>query len=85
MNEVIDSLNISSQVKPTKQDIIVEYTPNSNVVSYNYTLYKDNEIIETYNNTLEGTTINLIETGSYKIIINETLNTGYINTITSGI
>lgn len=85
MNEVIDSLNISSQVKPTNQDIIVEYTPNSNVVSYNYTLYKDNEIIETYNNTLEGTTINLIETGSYKIIINETLNTGYINTITSGI
>ena len=81
----MDNLSIYEMVKPTNQDIIVEYKPSAMVVSYNYTLYKDNEIIETYNDTLEGTSILMTETGSYKIIINETLSIGLVNTITSGI
>lgn len=85
MNEQIDSLSISSQIKPINQDIIVEYTPNSNVVSYNYTLYKDDIIINTYNDTTNKTSIIMDESGVYKIVINETDIFGNINTITSGI
>ena len=72
MNEQIDSLSISSQIKPINQDIIVEYTPNTNVISYNYTLYKDDEIIDTYNDTNNKTSIIMDESGAYKIVINET-------------
>jgi len=85
MNGRIDSLSISDQIKPINQDIIVEYTPNSNVVSYNYTLYKDNEIIDTYNDTNNKTSIIMDESGVYKIVINETDIYGNINEITSGI
>ena len=46
MNENIDNLSLFSQIKPINQDITVIYTPNTDVVSYNYTLYKDNKIIE---------------------------------------
>jgi len=85
MNEQIDSLSISSQIKPINQDIIVEYTPNSNVISYNYTLYKDEVIIDTYNSANDKTSIIMDESGVYQIIINETDIYGNINQITSGI
>ena len=84
MNDMVDSLSIYSQIKPINKDIIVEYTPKSNIVSYSYTLYKDNEIIDTYTST-DKTSIVMDESGAYKIVINETLETGNINTITSGI
>jgi len=88
MNERIDSLNIASQIKPINKDIIVEYTPSTNVVSYSYTLYKNEEIIDTYNsNTNKKTSIIMDETGVYKIVIKEidssgkeiTLNSGFYN------
>ena len=84
MNETIDGLSLYSQTKPINKDIIVEYTPKSNVVSYSYTLYKDGEIIDTYTST-DKTSIIMDETGEYRIIVNETDELGNINTITSGI
>lgn len=85
MNEVIDSLSLSSQIKPINQDIIVEYTPNARVVSYNYILYKDDKIIDTYNDTTNKASIIMVESGAYKIVINETDKSGNVKTITSGI
>lgn len=84
MNENIDSLSLFSQIKPINQDITVIYTPKENVVSYNYTLYKDTQIIETYNDTTNVKSIIMSETGEYKLVINETDNLGNVNKIESG-
>ncbi len=85
MNENVDSLNITSQIKPINKDIIVEYTKKDSIVSYNYNLYKDNKIIDTYSSTNKKTSIIMDETGEYKIVINEIDINGNINTINSGI
>jgi len=85
MNENIDSLSLSSQIKPINQDITVIYTPNDNVISYNYTLYKDNQIIDTYSDVASTKSIIMSDTGKYKLIINETDAQGNIKTIESGI
>jgi len=84
MNENIDSLSLFSQIKPINQDITVIYTPNIDAVSYNYTLYKDNQIIETHSDNANIKSIIMTETGEYKLIINETDNLGNINQIESG-
>ena len=85
MNDVLYGFDISSQNKPINQDILVIYTPNTDVVSYNYVLYKDGEILDTYSDTNNKTSIIMSETGEYKIVVKETDINGNINTLESGI
>jgi len=86
MKDVIDSLSIYSQTKPINQDIIVEYTPGENVVSYSYELIKNNSVTYTYTSSEnKKTSIVMDETGIYEIIIKETDTNGNINTLNSGI
>lgn len=86
MNEVIDGLSLSSQIKPINQDITVFYTPASDVVSYKYDLYKDEKLIDTYSfTTNQKTSIVMSDSGVYKIVITLTDQFGNTNTINSGI
>lgn len=80
----MEGLSINN-VDITNEDIVVAYTPSSDVISYSYTIIKDNAI----NNTVSvdsNKTINIIlnETGTYKIKITTRNYYGMINTITSG-
>lgn len=71
MNNVVDSLNISSQ-EPINTDLIIEYTPATEVQSYVLELYKDDTLYKVVNsNVNKASSIVLDETGTYKIIIKE--------------
>lgn len=86
MNDVIDGLSLQEQIKPINKEIIVEYTPSNEVVSYKYELYKNDSIYNTYtSNTNEKTPIVMDETGKYKINITTTDIYGISNTISSGV
>ena len=80
----MEGLSINN-VDITNEDIVVTYTPSSNVINYSYTIIKDNVKNNTVNvNTSEPINILLNETGSYKIEITTTDYYGRTNLITSG-
>ena len=65
---VVEEFSIFEQVKPTKQDLSIIFTPNDSIIKYEYRIIKDNvydDYILVDNN--EPTTIILSETGTYKI------------------
>ncbi|MDO4963070.1 MAG: type II secretion system F family protein [bacterium] len=69
----------------TNEDVIVTYTPSSNVLRYSYTIIKDNEYKDIVN--VEGTKssdILLNETGIYKLEITYIDNLNHENKIVSG-
>ena len=69
----------------TNQDVVVTFTPASDVVSYSYVVIKDNKLgneIRISNN--QPSNITLDETGNYQIEIT-TFNGFTYNTIKSGI
>lgn len=71
MNNVVDSLNISSQ-EPINTDLIIEYTPATEVQSYVLELYRDDTLYKVVNSNVNKiSSIVLDETGTYKIIIKE--------------
>lgn len=79
------NFDIKSIEKPTNQDITIVFSPSNNVTSYTYQIYKDNvplNAISTENNS--KTTINLKETGTYKITVSMNLKDGNTDNITSG-
>ena len=79
------NFDIESVTKPTNKDINVVFSPSNNVTSYTYEIYKNNIKIDTVNiNNNSETTINLNETGNYKIFVQTNLINGVTDTITSG-
>lgn len=69
----------------TNEDIVVTYTPSSDVINYSYTIIKDNVSSNpVYIETNESTDILLSETGTYKIEITTTDYYGRKNVINSG-
>lgn len=86
MNNVVDSLNISSQDKPINTDLIIEYTPIDEVESYVLEVYKDDTLYKAINsNENKPTSIVLDETGTYKIIIKEVTVNGVELSSSSGL
>lgn len=77
--------DIESIEKPTNQDITVVFSPSNNVTSYTYQIYKDNIPLNTIHvdNNSEAS-IDMKETGIYKINLQLNLNDGSTDTITSG-
>ena len=77
--------DIESIEKPTNQDITVVFSPSNNVTSYTYQIYKDNIPLNTIHvdNNSESS-IDMKETGIYKINLQLNLNDGSTDTITSG-
>ena len=70
---------------PTNQNLTITFTPNQNMVEYTYNLYKDGEIIDTQTvNQNIPATFTLDTTGTYKISVSVTLNTGFTFTEESG-
>ena len=70
---------------PTNQNLTITFTPNPNMVEYTYNLYKDGEIIDTQTvNQNIPATFTLDTTGTYKISVSVTLNTGFTFTEESG-
>lgn len=68
----------------TCEDVVVTYTPSSNVTSYSYIIIKDNVSGQTYNvDNNQSTTLTFTETGTYKVVISEIDNLGNTNVITS--
>ena len=71
------TFNQEKQLQPVNHDITITFTPNVNAVSYTYKVYKDNEVVDT--NILNQNTpytFTLSQTGTYKITVDVTLNTG---------
>lgn len=80
----MEGLSINN-VEITNEDIVVTYTPSSYVISYSYTIIKDNVRSSTVNvSSNTPTNIILNETGTYKIEITTTDYYGKINSVTSG-
>ena len=70
---------------PTNQNLTITFTPNPNMVEYTYNLYKDGEIVDTQTvNQNIPATFTLDTTGTYKISVSVTLNTGFTFTEESG-
>ena len=66
----MEGLSINNII--TNEDIVITYTPSSNVINYSYVVIKDNEYsnpVYIYNQN--PVTITLIEEGSYKVDIME--------------
>ena len=83
---VVEEFSIFEQVKPTKQDLSIIFTPNDSIIKYEYRIIKDNvydDYILVDNN--EPTTIILSETGTYKIEVKAYDTNNNTNIISSGI
>lgn len=77
--------DIESIKKPTNQDITIVFSPSNNVTSYTYQIYKDNIPLNTVSvDNNSKSSIDLKETGIYKINVQMNLKNGAIDTITSG-
>lgn len=62
------TFNINNTSKPVNEDIITVFSPSTNTVRYDYTVYKDGEAVDTVNvNDSSPSTISLDETGEYQI------------------
>ena len=82
MNENFD---IESTEKPVNKNITIVFSPSNNVTSYTYQIYKDNipvNKITVQNN--QPSNILLTETGTYKIVVQENLLNGLVDTKESG-
>lgn len=67
----------------TNQTMVVSFLPSSDVLSYSYQLYKDDELITTSYILYEKCDISLTDEGKYKILINAKLNDGSLNNLSS--
>lgn len=69
----------------TNQDLNIVYTPHDNIMHYEYTLYKDNEIVKTVeqNNNYQSNIL-LTESGIYQIRIKEFNYYNEVNELNSG-
>ena len=77
--------DIESIEKPTNQDITIVFLPSNNVTSYTYQIYKDNIPLNSVTvDSGKGTSIEMKETGIYKISVNLNLKNGHFENITSG-
>ena len=77
--------DIESIKKPTNKDITVVFSPSNNVTSYTYQIYKDNVPLNSV--TVDDgseTSIDMKETGVYKISVDVNLKNGTTDNITSG-
>ena len=82
MNENFD---IESTKKPVNKNITIVFSPSNNVTSYTYQIYKDSVPIDkvTVSNN-QPSNILLTETGTYKIVVQESLLNGLVDTKESG-
>ena len=77
--------DIESIEKPTNQDITIVFLPSNNVASYTYQIYKDNIPLNSVTvDSGKETSIEMKETGIYKISVNLNLKNGHFENITSG-
>ena len=80
-----NNFNIYSNENPTKNDINVVFSPETNATSYSYTVYKNDHVYLTNNVTGNNSVnINLKDTGTYKIVVQVNIN-NEIKTIQSGL
>lgn len=80
----MEGLSIN-EIEITKEDVVVTYIPSSSVINYSYIIIKNGEYSNPiYINSNTVSTINLIETGTYKIEITTYDIYGNTNIITSG-
>lgn len=67
----------TDQLKPVNTDINITFTPNVNTTAYTYTIYKNDQVMDTQTITEPVPyTFTLNQTGTYKITVDVTLNTG---------
>ena len=83
MNEV-GNFNITHTESPTNKNIIVVFSPYSNVESYLYEIYKDQTLLNRPFISKSKATINLNGTGVYQIKITATLKDGSKHSLSSG-
>ena len=79
------NFDIESTKKPVNKNITIVFSPSNNVTSYTYQIYKDSvpiSKVEVPNN--QSSNIILKETGTYKIIVQENLLNGLVDTKESG-
>ena len=75
---VIGQFNIDSLTAPTNKDVILVFSPYSNVVSYTYYVYKNNNLVSNVNITSNSPcTIDLSDTGTYKVVVSANLANGF--------
>lgn len=71
MEDTIQSnFNFDAHAEPTNQDLTIVFTPDSSVMRYTYSVFKDGEVISS--NTIddqEPVTLLLDESGKYQIIV----------------
>jgi len=80
----MEGLNIY-EMDITNKELAVTYTPNLSVRKYNYEIYKDGELYQTYQvSNNKASVINFNETGTYKIRIVNYLNTYKTEVVESG-
>ena len=67
--------SLYEQLKPINDNINLTFTPDSNVTSYKYEIYKNESLIKEYEVlTNESAFISLNTTGNYQIKVYETIN-----------
>lgn len=72
MNEYF---SIYEQVKPVNENINLTFTPDSNVTSYRYQIYNNDNLVKEYSNSGNNSSfISLNTTGNYQIKVYETIN-----------
>lgn len=72
-------------IEITNEDVLVTYTPSSDVINYSYIIVKDNiNSSPTYVNSNKISNILFTDTGTYKIIITTTNRLGVKKVINSG-
>jgi len=82
---VIGQFNIDSLTVPTNKDVVLVFSPYSNVVSYTYYVYKNDSLVSNVNITNNNScTINLSDTGTYKVVISANLVNGFKEEFSSG-
>ena len=71
----MDNFSIYNLEIPTKEDLKVTFTPDGNIVKYNYRIYKDDELISSIRIN-ENRSIDILfdSTGKYQIIVEATDN-----------
>lgn len=72
MNEYF---SIYEQVKPVNENINLTFTPDSNVTSYRYQIYNNDNLVKEYSNSGNNSSfISLNTTGNYQIKVYVTIN-----------
>lgn len=80
-----NTLSLYEQTKPVNYELTITYTPSASVVKYTYEIYKNDKKEKEYTMTSNvPVDINLLETGTYQIIITELDKRGSTNQIKTG-